>query len=64
MSTFKLEIELGNAEMHEPWHVAEALRKVAAQLDDETGDFPDGLIRDTNGNTVGLHFTYNETGEK
>ena len=49
--SFTLNIETGNAEMSEPSHVAEALRKAAEQLD-EWGD-RERAIFDLNGNTVG-----------
>lgn len=50
--TFELGIELGNAAMQEPEHVAAALRSVAQQLEDHARTGP-GRIRDVNGNTVG-----------
>lgn len=53
---FKLDIELGNAAMLEGHDIAEALRKVASQIEHVQHD---GLARrtdaihDLNGNTVG-----------
>lgn len=47
---FRLHIELGNAEMHTFDHVAEALLRVVARLQD---GHDEGMIRDVNGNTVG-----------
>lgn len=49
---FTLEIELGNEAMEETSHVANALREVADRLE---GGFPEGGIRDLNGNTVGSY---------
>lgn len=46
---FKLEIQIGNAAMREPFHVAHALGRVAVRL----GDASEGVIRDENGNKVG-----------
>lgn len=57
--TFKLKIELGNAEMRNPHHVADALEILAARLRPpycyfgEEDSVESGNIRDLNGNTVG-----------
>lgn len=67
MSTVRVGIELGNAAMRSSADVAAALRRLAAQIEDERAvealldpDLPPasgpqrlGLIRDANGNTVG-----------
>lgn len=57
--TFKLTIELGNAEMQTGRNVAQALKSIAEKVED-TEDFSEadvydrtGKIRDDNGNTVG-----------
>lgn len=52
MGTFRLGIELGNAAMSTPQHVARALQEVARRID-HGGEFIEGNIRDENGNTVG-----------
>jgi hypothetical protein len=49
---FQLKIQLGNAEMDTPEHVAAALRRVAEKLD---AGFTYGPIADVNGNTVGSY---------
>lgn len=69
--TFEAKIALGNAAMQTPSEVADALRVLADCLDtldtvetnDDDGNMTDvrwstdaGLIRDTNGNTVGAWF--------
>lgn len=51
---FALRIEVGNAEMSEPEHVARALRAVADELDRD--GFDHAVIRDENGNTVGGYY--------
>lgn len=61
--TFTTRINLGNAAMSSPRDVAEALRKVAAQLDDDASGYPEGLIRDDNGNTVGRYTFDPETAD-
>ena len=53
MNDFKLFIELGNEAMQTPQDVAERLRGIAATLDEDHSGYPEGLIRDANGNTVG-----------
>ena len=52
---FNVTIKLSNAEMQEPFHVSEALRELAARLDDRVGfQLRDSFgIRDINGNQVG-----------
>lgn len=52
MTTFKLSINLGNAEMLDGMDIADALRHVAEKLDH---GIPDGKILDRDGNTVGSH---------
>lgn len=64
---FKLTLELGNDAMNTALDVAEALRKVAHQINTELGsteitDVQAGLgqgIADLNGNTVG-HWSFEE----
>lgn len=59
MDTFRLTIELGNDAMQTGGDVADALRKLADQVDTRRGgQFNDGFaeggnVRDDNGNTVG-----------
>ena len=48
--TFRLRIEMGNAEMCSEWDVADALKVVAQRL--QKGE-QTGKIMDLNGNTVG-----------
>lgn len=50
LKKFTLNIQMGNAAMEEPDHVADALRMVALKL--ENGH-KDGFIYDLNGNKVG-----------
>lgn len=45
-----LSIELGNAEMSEPKHAADALRRAAKEIEE---GFTFGAVQDTNGNTCG-----------
>lgn len=52
---FTLTIETGNAAMQTPADVGRALEKVARQLAEDLSGYPDGLIRDDNGNTVGRY---------
>jgi len=49
---YKIEIELGNETMLEPWQVAQALYALADALA-TSGEFTTRNIRDYNGNTVG-----------
>ena len=50
-STFKLELELGNAAFEDnPQEIQDILRRVIAALDQGIWD---GSLRDSNGNTVG-----------
>lgn len=51
---FDLYITLGNSEMSEPEHIAEALRATATKV--EQGK-TEGIIKDVNGNTVGNYVT-------
>ena len=56
MSTFKLEIELGNDAMRSTNDIARALEEVAVRLSGQHRSFADadaGRIHDDNGNTVG-----------
>lgn len=51
---FKLEIELGNEEMQDVFHISEALEGVICDLPEtETLEPTRGSIMDINGNTVG-----------
>ena len=50
---FTLDIDLGNDAMQTADDVAEALRRVAKRLEADR-DLSSGLIRDLNGNTVGV----------
>lgn len=51
---FELYITLGNSEMSEPEHIAEALRAAAMKV--EQGK-TDSIIKDVNGNKVGNYTT-------
>lgn len=51
MAGFKLKIELGNAAMSTPTHVARALSRVADKIIFE--EAKEGKIQDENGNVVG-----------
>ncbi len=58
--TFHLRIEIGNAELSEAEHLADALRRVADAIERDGGYCGELLpgehsIRDLNGNTVGTH---------
>jgi hypothetical protein len=57
---FRLTIILGNAAMLTPEHVADALRRVAGELDRCGLPEEAGSIRDLNGNRVGT-WRYNIT---
>ena len=60
MHTFYLEIAVGNDSMQSPDDVASALEAVAANLRRDArfrGSTDGGIIRDTNGNRVGSHWS-------
>ena len=64
MLTFKVEIKLGNDFMQTPFHIADALKGVADQL--QRGLSPTGgQIRDVCGNSVGeFYYHYSKDGKE
>lgn len=54
MANFNIQIDLGNAMMCEPADVADALRVLAARVD-EWVMFNNGAIKDVNGNKCGAY---------
>lgn len=60
---FVLEIELGNAAMRIPSHVAKALEAIAERLRDN-GFHTASKIRDINGNTVGKYEVMEANGDE
>lgn len=59
-NTFHLEIAIGNDSMQSPDDVASALEEVAANLRRDArlrGSTDGSIIRDTNGNRVGSHWS-------
>lgn len=58
---FKLDVELGNAAMRSPAHLANALKRVSDRIRlHEIHEGESGKIRDINGNTVGSWVFYKD----
>lgn len=57
-TTFKLELDGGNAEMQTLEDIANALTGVAYQVENSPYPLPSGTIRDANGNTIGEYRTF------
>lgn len=56
-TTFKLELDGGNAEMQTLQHIADALRDAAREIETSPYPLPSSTIRDANGNTIGEYRT-------
>lgn len=56
-TTFKLELDGGNAEMQTLQHIAQALRNAANEIENSPYPYPSGTVRDANGNTIGEYRT-------